>query len=100
MLPKEFYKLPQSQYRPFEEKMVYLKYVRLGSGWTYFVTEGVKKGDDFIMFGFVTYETGEEWRHFSLSEIKDTVHMEMKATPFWQVIAEFESIHGPVEGQT
>ena len=47
---------------------VYLKFFTPDSDWTWFVTEGEAREDDFLFFGFVCgFE--EEWGYFVLSEL-------------------------------
>ena len=47
---------------------VYLKFFTPDSDWTWFVTEGEAREDNFLFFGFVCgFE--EEWGYFVLSEL-------------------------------
>src|SRR5579863_8684043 len=47
---------------------VHLKFFTPDSNWTWFVTEGEQRDDDFLLFGFVCgFE--EEWGYFVLSEL-------------------------------
>lgn len=50
------------------DPQVHLKYFTPDSNWTWFVTEGQPRDDDFIFFGYVCgFE--EEWGYFLLSEL-------------------------------
>lgn len=51
------------------DPIVFAKFFFPASGWTWFVTEGEPKGDDFLFFGHVIgFES--EWGYFSLSELE------------------------------
>lgn len=52
-----------------EDPAVFAKFFFPASGWTWLVTEGEAKGDDFLFFGHVIgFE--REWGYFSLSELE------------------------------
>ena len=52
------------------DPIVFAKFFFPASGWTWFVTEGETRGDDFLFFGYVVgFES--ELGHFSLSELED-----------------------------
>lgn len=52
-----------------EDPKVYAKFFFPAGRWTWFVTEGEQKGDDFIFFGY-TIGDFEEWGYFSLNELQ------------------------------
>ena len=49
--------------------IVHAKFFCPSSDWTWFVTEGSQKEDDFIFFGYVI-GFAEEWGYFSLAELE------------------------------
>ena len=51
------------------DPMVYAKFFLPGTQWTWFVTEGEAKGDDFLFFGFVV-GLEAEFGYFVLSELE------------------------------
>ena len=53
-----------------DDHFVYLKYFLPTSNWTWFVTEGEAKGDDFLFYGFVI-GLEEEWGYFTLKQLKE-----------------------------
>lgn len=53
-----------------EDPIVYAKFFFPASGWTWYVTEGELKGDDFLFYGYVIgFES--EWGYFSLRELEE-----------------------------
>ncbi|PYS46651.1 MAG: hypothetical protein DMG13_29530 [Acidobacteria bacterium] len=52
------------------DPIVHLKFFTRDADWSWYVTEGSPKGDDFVFFGFVV-GLEEEWGHFSLSELTE-----------------------------
>lgn len=53
-----------------QDPFVYLKFFFPAGSWTWFVTEGEQKGDDFLFFGYVIgFEA--EWGYFSLNELEE-----------------------------
>jgi hypothetical protein len=48
---------------------VYAKFFTPDSSWTWYVTEGSAKGDDFLFFGYVI-GLEKEWGYFVLSELE------------------------------
>ena len=51
------------------DPMVYAKFFLPGTGWTWYVTEGEAKGEDFLFFGFVV-GLEAEFGYFVLSELE------------------------------
>jgi hypothetical protein len=49
--------------------IVYAKFFLPGTGWTWYVTEGSPRGDDFLFFGFVV-GLESEFGYFVLSELE------------------------------
>jgi hypothetical protein len=52
------------------DPMVYAKFFMPGTGWTWYVTEGSAKGEEFLFFGFVI-GLESEFGYFLLSELED-----------------------------
>ena len=55
----------------FDDKIVYTKYFIHDAGWTWFVTEGQEQDRNYVFFGYVISQTGEEWTNFYLSELEE-----------------------------
>ena len=55
----------------FDDKIVYAKYFIPDAGWTWFVTEGQEQDRNYVFFGYVISQTGEEWTNFYLSELEE-----------------------------
>ena len=53
-----------------EDKIVYIKYFFPAGNWTWFVTEGEAKGDDFLFFGYVI-GLEKEWGYFTLKQLEE-----------------------------
>ncbi len=53
-----------------EAQIVYVKYFFPAGNWTWFVTEGEAKGDDFLFFGYVI-GLEEEWGYFTLKQLEE-----------------------------
>lgn len=53
-----------------EDPQVYIKYFFPAGRWTWFVTEGERRGTDFLFFGYVI-GLEREWGYFSLSQLKE-----------------------------
>jgi hypothetical protein len=52
------------------DPIVHAKFFFPASGWTWFVTEGEERGDDFLFFGYVIgFES--EFGYFSLRELEE-----------------------------
>ena len=51
------------------DPMVYAKFFLPGTQWTWYVTEGEAKGEDFLFFGFVVGQEAE-FGYFVLSELE------------------------------
>jgi hypothetical protein len=51
------------------DPIVYAKFFLPGTGWTWYVTEGSPRGDDFLFFGFVV-GLESEFGYFVLSELE------------------------------
>ena len=51
------------------DPIVYAKFFLPGTGWTWYVTEGQERGDDFLFFGFVV-GLESEFGYFVLSELE------------------------------
>lgn len=54
---------------PEEEKMIVCKFFAIGSGWTWYVTEGERQRNDYIFYGLVVGHE-KEWGYFSLRELQ------------------------------
>lgn len=52
------------------DPIVYAKFFFPASGWTWFVTEGEERGDDFLFFGYVV-GLESEFGYFSLRELEE-----------------------------
>jgi hypothetical protein len=53
-----------------EDPIVYIKFFFPAGYWTWFVTEGEDRGDDFLFFGYVIgFE--EEWGYFTLRQLQE-----------------------------
>ncbi len=55
-----------------KDPVVHVKFFTPDSSWTWFITEGQAKDDDFILFGYVI-GLEREWGYFSLNELS-SVH--------------------------
>jgi hypothetical protein len=53
-----------------EEPFVYIKFFFPAGNWTWFVTEGEPRGDDFLFFGYVI-GSGSEWGYFTLRQLEE-----------------------------
>src|SRR5262245_15368808 len=53
-----------------EDQFVYIKYFFPAGNWTWFVTEGEPKGDDFIFYGYVIGQD-QEWGYFCLKQLEE-----------------------------
>src|SRR5205807_1657468 len=51
-----------------DDPMVHIKFFTPDSQWTWYITEGSERGDDFIFFGYVI-GLENEWGYFSLAEL-------------------------------
>lgn len=51
---------------------IFIKFFLPGTRWTWYISEGEPKGDDFILFGF-TFGQEAEWGYSMLSEL-ESVH--------------------------
>jgi hypothetical protein len=51
------------------DPIVYAKFFLPGTGWTWYVTEGSPRGDDFLFFGFVV-GLESEFGYFVFSELE------------------------------
>lgn len=52
-----------------KDPIVHLKFFTPDANWTWYVTEGSPRGDDFIFFGYVI-GLDSEWGYFSLAELE------------------------------
>ena len=52
-----------------QDPIVHAKFFTPWTGWTWFVTEGSQKEDDFIFFGYVI-GLESEWGYFSLHDLE------------------------------
>ena len=53
-----------------EDHFVYVKYFFPAANWTWFVTEGEPRGDDFLFFGYVI-GLEKEWGYFTLQQLEE-----------------------------
>ncbi len=53
-----------------EEPLVHIKYFFPAGCWTWFVTEGEPRGDDFLFFGYVI-GLEKEWGYFTLQQLEE-----------------------------
>lgn len=56
-----------------DEKEIVVKFFTPWSGWTWYITEGSKEEDDWLLFGYVESGLGEdcsEWGYVSLNDLK------------------------------
>ncbi|MGH9611785.1 MAG: DUF2958 domain-containing protein [Bryobacteraceae bacterium] len=60
---------PLYSQEPDAEPVVYAKFFLPGTGWTWYVTEGSPREDDFLFFGFVV-GLESEFGYFLLSELE------------------------------
>lgn len=51
-----------------KDPTVCVKFFTPWSYWTWYITEGEQRGDDFLMFGYVK-GMADEWGYFSLNEL-------------------------------
>lgn len=54
-------------------KTVIVKYFTPWAGWTWYITEAEKQGEDWLLFGYVVSGLGEdcnEWGYVSLNELQ------------------------------
>lgn len=52
-----------------EDPIVYIKFFFPAGNWTWFVTEGERRGDDFMFFGYVV-GLEREWGYFTLRQLE------------------------------
>lgn len=84
-----------------EDHFVYIKYFFPAANWTWFVTEGEPRGDDFLFFGYVI-GLDKEWGYFTLNQLEEiniqglTVERDLyfKQEPFPCCIARWKGEHG------
>jgi hypothetical protein len=53
-----------------EDPFVYVKFFFPAGNWTWFVTEGEPRGDDFLFFGYVI-ALDKEWGYFTLKQLEE-----------------------------
>ena len=53
-----------------EDHFVYIKYFFPAANWTWFVTEGEPRGEDFLFFGYVI-GLEKEWGYFTLRQLEE-----------------------------
>ncbi len=72
LLPEELKKQLPKLYEQegIDDPKVFIKFFFPAGNWTWFVTEGAQKDDDFLFFGFVIGFVGE-WGYFSLRELEE-----------------------------
>lgn len=85
-----------------KDQIVHAKFFTPDSNWTWYVTEGSPRDDDFIFFGFV-YGFEGEWGYFSLNELSAArgsnglpIERDLHFTPApWsEVEARYRKTHG------
>jgi hypothetical protein len=64
-------KLLSQEQIDFADKTVYAKYFIPDAGWTWFATEGQEKDGNYVFFGYVISQAGEEWGLFYLRELEE-----------------------------
>ena len=72
-LIKKFEKFPIYSQDKKRDKKVLVKYFTPWAPWTWYITEGQKEGDDWILFGYVVSGLGSdcnEWGYISLNELQ------------------------------
>ena len=72
-IENKFNKYPLYSQDSKNEKKILVKYFTPWSGWTWYITEGSKEGDDWILFGYCISgicEEYNEWGYVSLNELK------------------------------
>ena len=76
------------------DPIVYAKFFFPASGWTWFVTEGEERGDDFLFFGYVI-GLESEFGYFSLREFEGIKisGFEIERDIFFEPMP-FSQIHG------
>ncbi len=52
------------------DQKVFIKYFFPAGNWTWFVTEGEPRGDDFLFFGYVI-GLEREWGYFTLKQLEE-----------------------------
>jgi hypothetical protein len=53
-----------------KDPVVFIKYFFPAGRWTWFVTEGEPRGDDFLFFGYVV-GLEKEWGYFTLKQLEE-----------------------------
>ncbi len=53
-----------------EDPLVYLKFFFPAGRWTWFVTEGEERGQDFLFYGYVI-GLDKEWGYFTLKQLEE-----------------------------
>lgn len=72
-IEKLFNKYPLYSQDKKREKKILVKYFTPWAGWTWYITEANKEGDDWILFGYVISGLGpdcNEWGYMSLKELQ------------------------------
>lgn len=72
LLPEELKNLLPKLYEQegIEDQKVFIKYFFPAGNWTWFVTEGEPRGDDFLFFGYVI-GLDKEWGYFTLKQLEE-----------------------------
>lgn len=53
------------------DRIVYANYFIPGITYAWFVTEGEEQDGNFVFFGYIINQDGEEWNHFPLRELEE-----------------------------
>jgi len=72
-IEKLFEKYPLYSQDGLDVKKVIVKYFTPWAPWTWYITEGSKEGDDWLLFGYVISGLGEdcnEWGYVSSKELQ------------------------------
>lgn len=72
LLPEELKnQLPKLyEQEEIDDPKVFIKFFFPAGNWTWFVTEGEPKGDDFLFFGYVI-GLEREWGYFTLNQLRE-----------------------------
>lgn len=70
------YPLYSQEETPVEKHRLLVKFFLPCTGWSWYVSEAEKQGDDWLFFGYVV-GMSSEWGYFSLSEIQGPFNLRM-----------------------
>lgn len=73
----EKYPIYSQEETPLEDHRLLVKFFLPGTGWTWYVSEAEKQGDDWLFFGWVV-GLESEWGYFCLSEIQGPFNLPMR----------------------